>query len=115
MPGSDSIRGTSNSRAPRRASAPRVGTLMPGVLARLGLADGVERWRAVLEWDQIAGESLARHARAVRVEGSTLVVEAEHSAVLYELSHRKAELLDRLHAHVGGERITDVRMVLKRN
>jgi predicted nucleic acid-binding Zn ribbon protein len=115
MPETDSIRGTSNSRAARRASARRVGTLLSGALARLGLADGIERWRAVLEWDAIAGESLARHAKAVRVEGTTLVVEAEHSAVLYELSHRKAELLDRLHAHVGGERIKDVRLVLKRN
>ena len=101
--------------SPTRArSVPAVGTLVPGVLARLGLAEGVERWRAVTEWDEIAGESLSRHAKASRVEGDTLVVEADHSVVLYELSHRKAELLDRLRAHLGAERIRDVRLVLKR-
>ena len=98
----------------RTRSVPAIGALMPGALARLGLAEGVERWRAVTEWDAIAGESLARHATASRVEGDTLVVEADHSVVLYELSHRKAELLDRLRAHLGAERIRDVRLVLKR-
>jgi predicted nucleic acid-binding Zn ribbon protein len=103
------------SAAPNRGrSAPRLGTLLPGTLARLGLAEGIERWRAVTEWEEIAGESLARHAKASRVEGETLVVEADHSVVLYELSHRKAELLDRLRAHLGAERIRDVRLVLKR-
>jgi predicted nucleic acid-binding Zn ribbon protein len=96
-----------------RGAAPPIGALVPGVLARLGLAEGVERWRAVVEWEAIAGEALARHAKALRVDGTTLVVQAENSYVMFELSHRKAELLDRLRAHLGAERIADVRLVLR--
>ena len=95
------------------AAAPPIGTLVPGVLARLGLAEGVERWRAVVEWEAIAGSALARHAHALRVDGTTLVVQAENSYVMFELSHRKAELLERVRAHLGAERIADIRLVLR--
>jgi predicted nucleic acid-binding Zn ribbon protein len=99
----------------RGAQTPNVGALVPGVLARLGLADGITRWRAVIEWEAIAGESLARHATASRVDGDTLIVEAGNSYVMFELSHRKAELLSRLAAHLGDGTIRDVRLVLRRN
>jgi len=33
----------------RGAQTPQVGALVPAVLARLGLAEGVTRWRAVVE------------------------------------------------------------------
>ena len=107
-PGSHSVRGL----AP---AAPRLGALIPGVLAKLGRAETLERWRAVVEWEAIAGESLAKHATAVRVDGDVLVVEARHPAMVYELSHRKAELLGRLRAHLGAARIRDVRLVLTRS
>ena len=99
----------------RGAQTPQVGALVSGVLARLGLAEGVQRWRAVVEWEAIAGEALARHAAASRVDGDTLIVEAENSYVMFELSHRKAELLERLAAHLGDRTIRDVRLVLRRN
>ena len=98
-----------------RRAAPPVGALVPGVLARLGIAEGVARWRAVVEWEAIAGEALARHARPSRVDGDTLIVQAENSYVMFELSHRKAELLERLAAHLGAGTIRDVRLVLGRN
>ena len=90
-----------------------VGALVPEVLARLGLAEGVTRWRAVVEWEAIAGDALARHATALRVDGDTLIVGAENSYVMFELSHRKAELLERLAAHLGDRTIRDLRLVLR--
>jgi predicted nucleic acid-binding Zn ribbon protein len=105
---------TPHTPASRRA-APSVGDLVPGVLARLGLADGIAKWRAVVEWEAIAGEALARHARPSRVDGDTLIIQAENSYVMFELSHRKAELLERLAAHLGDGTIRDVRLVLGRN
>jgi predicted nucleic acid-binding Zn ribbon protein len=105
---------TPHTPASRRA-APSVGDLVPGVLARLGLADGIAKWRAVVEWEAIAGEALARHARPSRVDGDTLIIQAENSYVMFELSHRKAELLERLAAHLGEGTIRDVRLVLGRN
>jgi predicted nucleic acid-binding Zn ribbon protein len=84
------------------------------VLGRLGLLDRFEAWRAVTEWEDIVGESLARHARAVRVERDVLVVEASHPAVSHDISHRKRELLALLERRLGSARIRDVRLVLHR-
>ena len=92
-----------------------VGDLIPHALARLGLLGAWERWRVVEEWPSIAGEALGRHAQAVRVDGDTLVVEARHPAVMFELSHRKSELLARIHARPFGGAIKDVRLVLGRS
>ncbi len=101
-------------RAERRAAPPRVGEILPGVLARLGLAERLDAWRAVTEWDAIVGESLARHARALRDDRDVLVVEVEHPAVSHDLSHRKRELLDLLERRLGSRRIRDVRLILMR-
>jgi predicted nucleic acid-binding Zn ribbon protein len=98
----------------RTTTATRVGVLLPATLARLGLLPAYERWRVVEEWPDIAGEALARHAEAVRVDGDTLVVAVRHPAVMFELSHRKAELLTRIQARGGAaaHAIRNVRFVL---
>jgi hypothetical protein len=89
-----------------RRAAPAVGTLIPGVFARLGLAEPFARWRAVGEWDAIVGESLARQARPVRVQGSTLIVETNDP---FGLSHFKLGLLERIREHLGSDAIRDIR------
>ena len=95
----------------RAASAPPIRALMPGVLARLGLADGVQRWRAVVEWEAIAGEALARYTKATRVEGDILIVETPD---MFGMSHFKPGLLKLVREHIGSELIRDIRLELKR-
>ena len=94
------------------ARTPRVGALVPGVLARLGLEDNVRRWRAVVEWESIVGESLARHAWARRIDGETLVVETDDP---FGLSHAKPGLLKLVRDHLGSDCIKDLRLETKRN
>jgi len=91
---------------PRRA-APAVGTLLPGVLARLGLAQQIAGWRAVVEWEAIVGESLARHTTAVRVQGHTLIVETNDP---FGLSHAKPGLLKLVQEHIGSDQIREIRL-----
>jgi predicted nucleic acid-binding Zn ribbon protein len=104
------------SRRSRRSGgrAAPIGALLPRVLSRLGLAEDLDRWRAVNDWAVIAGEGLARYTQAVRIDGDVLVVEADNSSVLFEISHRKQDLLARVQAHLTVGRIADVRFVLKR-
>ncbi len=105
------LSGTTRARA---TTAPAVGALIPGVLSRLGLGETLERWRAVSEWDAIVGDSLARHARAARIEKDVLVVEVTSSAAMHHVSHFKHELLERLERQFHGRIIRDVRFVLER-
>ena len=86
---------------PRRAgAAARVGDVLSRVLGRLGLAEDLDRWRVVNEWSAVVGPPLAQHARAVRVEGDVLVVEADNSAALYHVKHFEKQMLANVQAHL---------------
>jgi predicted nucleic acid-binding Zn ribbon protein len=47
-----------------------------------------------LEWEKIAGESLATHARLIDVQKGVLLVEVDHPGWLQILQMRKAPLLE---------------------
>ena len=104
-------------RRGRRAGgvATRVGDVLPRVLSRLGLAEDLDRWRAVNDWDVLVGSSLARYARAVRVEGDVLVVEAESSAALFHVKHFERDLLARVQAHLRVGTIKSLRFDVRRS
>ena len=92
-----------------------VGDVLPRVLARLGLAEDLERWRAVLDWDAIVGPSLARYAKAVRVEGDVLVVEAVSSTALFHVKHFENDLLAQVRSHLGAGAIRSLRFDVRRS
>ena len=102
-------------RIPRTAvrgpATPRVGSLLGGVFARLGLLAAHQRWRMVEEWPALAGEALVHYAKAVSVEGDTLVLAARDSSALFHLSHYKHQLEARVKARSEGA-IQHVRFVL---
>jgi predicted nucleic acid-binding Zn ribbon protein len=64
-------------------------------------------------WPEVIGPALARHARAVGIRGQTLVVAADHSAVLYELGMRRASLIEALNARAGDRVITEIQLVMR--
>ena len=99
---------------PRRDGAiARVGDVLPRVLGRLGLAADLDRWRMVNEWDAIVGAPLAQHARAVRVEGEVLVVEADSSAALFHVKHFETQMLANVQAHLRVGTIRNLRFEVR--
>ena len=112
--------GVTGDRGPRRGRggprAVRAGEVVPRVLTRLGLAEGVERWRAVVEWPSIVGEDFARRWPAERVDGDVLWLEVEHPGQAFAMTqdrNTKRDLLTKLERHLGGPRIRDIRFALK--
>ncbi len=72
------------------------------------------RQAAVLDvWPEVVGEGRARHARAVGVRGSTLVVATDLPAVYYELGLRRAELVASLNQRAGGDAITEIQLQMR--
>ena len=102
-------------RRRRRAGvAASVGDVLPRLLSRLGLAENLDRWRVVLDWDELVGPALARYAKAVRVEGDVLVVEAESSTALFHVKHFEKDLLARVQAHLRTGTIGALRFDVRR-
>jgi predicted nucleic acid-binding Zn ribbon protein len=96
-------------------AATSVGDALSRVLTRLGLAEDLDRWRVVNDWDAIVGPSLARYARAVRVDGDVLVVEAESSPALFHVKHFEKDLLARVQGHLRVGTIRTLRFDVRRS
>lgn len=95
----------------------RIGDLMPGAAARLGLEDELRRARFLSTFDTIVGElTPAAHGacRALRVEGETLVVEADAPIVGQELLLHGDELAGAFRRAPGGAPVRQVRVTIKR-
>ena len=90
---------TVSKRGKRQRKPPeRVGSVVDAILDELGIANKVERARAVADWEKIVGPHIARVAGATRVRGRTLFVEVESAAWINELNMMRRRLLKQLNA-----------------
>ena len=98
---------TSEPRSPPPRPMSRIGDLIPSAAARLGLADELRRARAVATFDAIVAERApAAHGacRALRIDGETLLVEADAPIVGQELLLHADELAEAFRSAPGGGR-----------
>ena len=86
-------------------------SLLPALMKQWGLEEGTRGWRAVTDWPLVAGDRIARHARATSFRDGELTVEVEGSAWMHELAFLKRELVRNLNRHLGDDVIRDVRLV----
>jgi predicted nucleic acid-binding Zn ribbon protein len=94
----------------RRQDCPSaIGVRVRHVLQDLIGSAKVRECEAILAWQEVVGEAVARRTRAERLRGGTLHVRVATSAFANELSMMKPEILARLRPRVGGQPITDVR------
>ncbi len=102
----------------RRRPMSRIGQLMPEAAARLGLADELRRARLLSTFDAIVAERApAAHGacRALRVEGETLVVEADAPIVGQELLLHGDELATAFRNAPGGAQVRQLRVTVRRH
>ena len=101
----------------RRRPMSRIGDLMPEAAAHLGLEDELRRARFLATFDAIIAELVpAAHGacRALRVEGETLLVEADAPIVGQELLLHGDELASAFRRAPGGAPVRQVRVTIKR-
>jgi Dna[CI] antecedent DciA-like protein len=101
----------------RRRPMSRIGELMPTAAARLGLADELRRARLLATFDAIVAERApAAHGacRALRIEGETLLVEADAPIVGQELLLHADELTGAFRTAPGGGSIRQLRVTVRR-
>ncbi|MCE9626710.1 MAG: DUF721 domain-containing protein [Candidatus Eisenbacteria bacterium] len=86
-------------------------TILPELFKQLGLEEDARGWQAVTEWPAVAGERIAKHARAVSFRDGSLTVEVEGSAWMQELGFLERELVRKLNRHLGRDIVREVRWV----
>jgi hypothetical protein len=89
----------------------RAASILRSTLKRLGLHAGLSRQRVVHAWPKIVEATVARHARAERLTGSTLHVIVDSSVWMSELAAVKTLLLEKVNAYIASDAspITDIR------
>lgn len=101
----------------RRRPMSRIGDLMPRTAAHLGLEDELRKARFLATFDAIVAERApAAHGacRALRVEGETLVVEADAPIVGQELLLHGDDLATAFRTAPGGAHVRSLRVVIRR-
>jgi hypothetical protein len=95
----------------------RIGDLIPGAAAALGLGDELRRGRATATFDAIVAElAPAAHGacRFLRIDGAALVVEADAPIVAQELRLHALDLRDAFRAAPAGSPIDELRITIRR-
>jgi len=85
-----------------RAKWQAAGDVIQAVLERAGIEEGFRRHSALMYWDDIVGDKIARKARPRELEGKTLLVDVTSSAWVHELSYLKNDIIRELNQRVGG-------------
>jgi len=90
-----------------RGRAP-LGRVLEGLLAKLSLEPEYRQQLALMAWPQIAGPTIAAHARAEAVRDGVLIVHTDTPAWAQELQLRRRDLVARVGAQVGEGVIRDI-------
>jgi predicted nucleic acid-binding Zn ribbon protein len=92
-----------------RQKTQTLGDVLKGLVEDLGISERIGEYDAVLQWDAIVGEHIAKVAQAERISQGVLVVRVKTSTWRQELNMRKTEMIARLNSALGGDVIKDIR------
>lgn len=95
---------------PRSAPKPISG-VMENLVRSLGITRPYHGWLIVANWPLIAGEQVARVARAVRFEDGVLYVAVAKDSWRQELAMQTDTILRKIHSYPYGKVVTELRLV----
>ena len=95
-----------------RKGPEHIGTVLDSLFKQQGIEESIRVHRAVVDWDSVVGDAVARHARAVYIEHGTLVVEVESPVWMHRLQMEESDLRTRINRHYGEDMIRQIRFRL---
>jgi predicted nucleic acid-binding Zn ribbon protein len=78
------------------------------MLKDLNLDGDAKRYEAINKWDEIVGPTIAAVTEPERISHGTLVVRVNSSVWKYELTMRKAEILEKVREKIGTVDVKDI-------
>ena len=80
-------------------------------LKKNDLEKGVNQNNAIIIWEQIVGEKIAKNAKADSVEYGVLMVKVETPTWRQELIFKKQEILEKINHQLGQNTIREIRFI----
>jgi len=79
------------------------------LVRKLGIKKKLQEYDAVLRWEEIVGQQIARVTVATRITKGILFVRVKSSAWRNELTMRKVEIKEKLNTALGEDIVTDIK------
>lgn len=95
-------------RARRSEGLKAVGDLLPELAEKGGWGALVELSRLQAHWPEVVGEQVAAHTAPESLQRGRLAVRVDSSAWLMQLSFFKADIHQKVNAHLGADRVSEV-------
>ena len=95
----------------RRSEPTAIGALLPRWLSRKGLRAEVAQYELWVRWPDLIGDRLAAHTEPGSLKDGKLVVRVSSAAWLHELSFLARELVQKINAGLGDERVRELRLM----
>ncbi|HTY09919.1 MAG TPA: DUF721 domain-containing protein [Bacteroidota bacterium] len=86
-----------------------LGTVIDGLMRQLGLQKKLQQYDIVPLWPSIVGEQIAGLTSVDRIDKDILIVKVSAAPWRTELTFRKKEILDKVHAAMNSDSIKDIR------
>jgi predicted nucleic acid-binding Zn ribbon protein len=86
-----------------------LGSSLERLVDDLGIRKKLAEYEAVLRWESLVGEHIARAASAVKIANGVLLVKVRTSTWRNELSLRKAEIIKAVNTGLGRDVVKDIR------
>ena len=91
-----------------QTSPQTLGSVIDALLHRLGIDRRLKQYSIVDDWPAIVGPQIAQVTSVDRIERNTLVVRVSAAPWRTELSFRKKEILEKVHAAMNSDVIHDI-------
>lgn len=92
-----------------KAAIEPLGAVIDSLTNTLGIKSRLQEYEAVVQWEGIVGERIARMTTASRIVKGILFVKVKTSTWRNELNVRKKEIIEKINRGIGGEVVKDIK------
>ena len=75
------------------------------------LAEGFQRYRLELQWQEVVGTQIGRFSRPVDYNRGLLTIAVNNASLLTELQYFRQDLMTKINTHVGSVWVKKIRFV----
>jgi predicted nucleic acid-binding Zn ribbon protein len=91
------------------SSAKPLGEALDELVGKLGIKKKLLEYEAVLRWEEIVGEKIARATTPTKISRGVLFISVKTSAWRNELTMRKKEIMLKINSTLGQEVVLDIK------
>jgi len=83
--------------------------ILDKTLQSQGMDKRLRQESAVVHWEDIVGEKIAKASKAVKIDRGTLLIEVKSCAWKQQIQMLKPDIIKKLNAQLGGDIVKDIR------